>query len=135
MTMLKVHFRLLYNVLFILLLFLALLCRYVVSSSEDTNENSSSSHTKSRNMRNVLASLLPIILNEAVKMCVSDRQDDRIYKGRKKGVRTVRHDRRSAEKLFAELSDTGFRQMYRMSRSSFWKLYDIIERYHFSKFT
>lgn len=128
MTTFKVHFRLLYNIFLVLLLFLTIQCGYVVSSSNsDTNETSHKNNVKSRCIRNVLASLVPIILNLSMKMCVSDRQDDRIYKGRKKGARTVKRERRTAEKLFSELSDTGFRQMYRMSRSSFWKLYDIID--------
>ena len=119
MTTLKVHFRFPYNIFVVLLLFLTIQCRYVVSSSNsDINETSHNNNAKSRIIRNVVASLVPIILNLSMKMCVSDRQDDRIYKGRKKGARTVRREHCSAEKLFGELSDTGFRQMYRMSRSS-----------------
>mmetsp|Transcript_13429 Transcript_13429/g.25216 ORF Transcript_13429/g.25216 Transcript_13429/m.25216 type:complete len:487 (+) Transcript_13429:1058-2518(+) len=49
------------------------------------------------------------------------------YKGRPKGSKTVKRERRSVERLFRELTDHQFRRMYRMSRESFWKLLDIIE--------
>jgi hypothetical protein len=75
-------------------------------------------------MRNVLVCLLPIVLNEAMRMLHSEEEEAQTWKGRKKGAKTVKRERRAAEKLFRELSDTGFREMYRMSRSSFWKLYE-----------
>mmetsp|Transcript_5526 Transcript_5526/g.7065 ORF Transcript_5526/g.7065 Transcript_5526/m.7065 type:complete len:146 (-) Transcript_5526:808-1245(-) len=48
-------------------------------------------------------------------------------KGRPKGTKTIKRERRPAEKLFDELSDHGFRRMYRMSRKSFWKLHDVLK--------
>lgn len=49
------------------------------------------------------------------------------YKGRPRGTHTVKRKRRDIEELFSELTDDGFRRMFRMRRDSFWKLYDIIE--------
>lgn len=74
-----------------------------------------------------LATLLPIILHDFLK------QFNNITKrvrhggcGHPKGTKTIKRIRRPAEDLFCELSDHGFRRMYRMSQDSFWQLYDIL---------
>ena len=72
----------------------------------------------------VLASILPILVGQAVNLNVANPSP---WKGRPKGTKSVRRQRRPAETLFSELSDYGFRRMYRMSKDSFWKLYDILQ--------
>jgi hypothetical protein len=78
-------------------------------------------------MSAVLANLLPIVIDATAKVVTRSLQQLRPWKGRRKGSTTVKRTRRPAEDLFSELSDHGFRRMYRMSRDSFWKLYDILE--------
>lgn len=78
-------------------------------------------------VKTALANLLPIIIGVTANIYVSTVSKNSSWKGRPTGTRTVKRERRAAEKLFSELSEHGFRRMYRMSKTSFWKLYDILQ--------
>jgi hypothetical protein len=89
--------------------------------------NGRSADSQNKVMMVVLATLLPLILSEVTTDTYSTTTNDKAHRGRPKGTKTVKRERRDAEKLFLELSDHGFRRMYRMSRASFWKLHNIIQ--------
>jgi len=77
-----------------------------------------------KTMAVVTATLIPALVNQFLKHTSSNRNKRR--RGRPKGTKTIKRQRRPAEDLFSELSDHGFRRMYRMTQNSFWRLYDIL---------
>lgn len=68
------------------------------------------------------ASLIPSFVHHFLRRTNRNRHN----RGRPKGSKTIKRRRRPAELLFSELSDHGFRRMYRMTQNSFWRLYDIL---------
>jgi hypothetical protein len=66
----------------------------------------------------VAGCLLPITFCHPLKHALMKSRNtnhNRNYKGRSKGSKTVKRERRGVETLFRELTDHQFRRMYRIS--------------------
>jgi len=90
---------------FVLIAFLYLICAVCADTVEDEPLHGPLDQVQMGAM--LVGIALPYLRNNCQKV--------KKYKGRVIGSKTVARERRAAEYLFTEMSDHGFRRMYRMS--------------------